>query len=304
MRKSILKSIEEALDLNPDVIFIGSDLGHGVLNEARIKNPDRVLIEGISEQHIVGMASGLALGGHKVFVHTIGTFLYRRAYEQIYIDVALHNLNVFLVGSGGGMVYAPLGPTHQSVEDIKILSSIPGLKIFLPCDPYETQQIVNSCLANQGPAYVRLGKGGEKIISNSWREIPGFLSKVAREGQTLAVVSCGAITQEVSVAIASAHHLGLNPRHIHIAEFGELDSDEVFKEITSEVKTILIVEEHIPSGGLRSKLLEKLNNIQLEINHLSLSFAFSANYGSQKEHWIKNGINSENILKKIQDIYK
>jgi transketolase len=303
VRKSILKSIEEALDLNPDVIFIGSDLGHGVLNEARKKNPDRVLIEGISEQHIIGMASGLALGGHKVFVHTIGTFLYRRAYEQIYIDVALHNLNVFIVGSGGGMVYAPLGPTHQSVEDIKILSSIPGLKIFLPCDSYETQQIVKSCLVNQGPAYVRLGKGGEKIISNSWREIPGFHSKVANEGDTLTVVSCGAISQEVFAAISRAKELGINPRHIHIAEFGELDSDEILNEITLQTKGILIVEEHIPSGGLKSKILENLNQMQIAINHLSLSFEFSTNYGSQKEHWVKNGIDSENILIKIQDLY-
>ena len=306
MRKSILKYIEASISNDSKIVFIGSDLGYGILTEAKSRYPNRILIEGISEQNIVGMAAGLALDGNKVFVHTIGTFLYRRAYEQIYIDVALHNLNVFLIGSGGGMVYAPLGPTHQSVEDVKILSSIPNFKIFLPCDPFEVKQIIDFCVEGVGPAYVRLGKGGEKIISAKWRNIPGLLSKVASEGEGLTIVSCGAISQEVATAIERAHEIGIHPKHVHITEFTELDSATILKEIVLGVENILVIEEHFPSGGILSKLLENLkeNRMNIKFDQISLAFEFSKNYGSQKEHWLKSGLDSENIFKKILELKK
>ena len=107
MRKAALDAIARLVDEQPNIIFIGSDLGTGVMSDAMERAPDRVLMEGIAEQHMVGMASGLALEGFIPYVHTIGTFLTRRALEQIIVDVALHSLPVRLVASGGGMVYAP-----------------------------------------------------------------------------------------------------------------------------------------------------------------------------------------------------
>jgi len=104
MRKAALNAISELLDSNNRIVFVGSDLGAGTLADARNKHPNRVLMEGIAEQHIVGFAAGLALEGFIPYVHTIGTFLTRRAIEQVIIDVALHNLPVRLVASGGGMV--------------------------------------------------------------------------------------------------------------------------------------------------------------------------------------------------------
>jgi len=90
------------------IVFIGSDLGAGVMADFKQNLPDRFFMEGIGEANMVGMAAGLALSGKIVYCHTIATFLTRRAFEQVAIDVGLHHANVRLIGAGGGAVYAPL----------------------------------------------------------------------------------------------------------------------------------------------------------------------------------------------------
>ena len=131
MRKQSLKSIYDLSKKNKKIVFIGSDLGAGVLDDMKKTLPIGFM-EGVSEQHILGMAAGLAMDGFIPFVNTISTFFYRRALEQVIIDLCLHDLPVRLIANGGGLVYAPLGPTHLAFEDISILRPIPNLGIFAP----------------------------------------------------------------------------------------------------------------------------------------------------------------------------
>ena len=117
MRQEALKTVHNLAKNDPRVLFIGSDLGAGTLEAMRKELPQQFFMEGISEQHIIGFAAGLAQEGFIPFFNTIGTFITRRAYEQVCIDIALHDLPVRLLSGGGGMVYAPLGPTHTAIED-------------------------------------------------------------------------------------------------------------------------------------------------------------------------------------------
>ena len=120
MRKTCLNCIYELAIKDERIFFVGSDLGHKTLDNFKEEMPGRFLMEGISEQHVIGMAAGLAMEGKTVYVNTIATFLTRRCFDQIAMDLCLHNVPVRLVGNGGGMVYAPLGPTHMATEDIEI----------------------------------------------------------------------------------------------------------------------------------------------------------------------------------------
>ena len=121
MRKTSLNTIYEIAKKNNKVLFIGSDLGFNVLDEMKKNLPKNYFMEGVCEQNLIGMSAGLAMEGFIPYVNTIGTFLTRRCYEQIFLDVCLHNLSVRFIGNGGGGVYAPLGPTHLSIEDFAIL---------------------------------------------------------------------------------------------------------------------------------------------------------------------------------------
>ncbi len=118
MRKTSLNSVYELARKDERVLFIGSDLSPGVLDEFKKNIPERFFMEGIAEQYIIGMAAGLAFDGFIPYVNTIAVFLTRRCFEQVAIDLCLHDLPVRLIGNGGGLVYAPLGPTHQAIEDI------------------------------------------------------------------------------------------------------------------------------------------------------------------------------------------
>src|SRR3989442_11225111 len=121
MRKAALDTVHELARADSRVIFIGSDLTAGTLKDMKTEFPDRFFMEGVSEAHIIGTAAGLALSGKIVYVNTIGTFLTRRCFEQLVDDLCLHSAKVRLIANGGGLVYAPLGPTHLAIEDIAIL---------------------------------------------------------------------------------------------------------------------------------------------------------------------------------------
>ena len=131
MRKTSLNCLYELAQQDDRVVFVGSDLGAGVLDEMKREFPERFLMEGVSEQHIIGMAAGLAMEGFNPYVNTIATFLTRRCFEQIAMDLCLHDLPVRLIANGGGLVYAPLGPTHLAIEDFAILRALPNMTIIL-----------------------------------------------------------------------------------------------------------------------------------------------------------------------------
>ena len=121
MRKTCLDMVYQLAKQDSRIFFVGSDLGTGTLSQFRDEMPDRFLMEGISEANIVGLAAGLAMEGKIPYVHTIATFITRRCFEQVVLDLGLHNVKVRLIGAGGGVVYAPLGPTHEAIDDLAIL---------------------------------------------------------------------------------------------------------------------------------------------------------------------------------------
>ena len=168
MRQEALKTVHNLAKNDPRVLFIGSDLGAGTLEAMRNELPQQFFMEGISEQYLIGFAAGLAQEGFIPYVNTIGTFFVRRAYEQISIDLGLHCLPVRLLSSGGGMVYAPLGPTHTAIEDISLMLSVPNMKVFAPADANEMKMLLEASIDDRDPYFIRFGKGGEKIVTQEY----------------------------------------------------------------------------------------------------------------------------------------
>ena len=166
MRNTALNTVFELAKKNKKIIFLGSDLGIGVLEKMSQKIPKQFFMEGISEQNLIGVSAGMSMNGLKPFVNTIGTFLTRRCFEQIVIDLGLHDLPVTLIGNGGGGVYGSLGPTHTSLDDFAILRSVPNMTIIAPSDPEEMKNIIKQSVEYKHPIYIRFGLGGEKKIFN------------------------------------------------------------------------------------------------------------------------------------------
>ena len=307
MRNEALKTVYKIAKKNKKVIFIGSDLGNKVLDQMKEEIPNQFLMEGICEQNIVGMSAGLAMEGFIPFVNTIGTFLTRRCFEQIYIDLCLHKLPVKLLGNGGGGVYASLGPTHLSLEDFSILRSIPNMTILAPCDKVEMKNLITESIKYKNPIYIRFALGGEKIITK-----PNYKSKIGRAMEVLPkrklnIISTGSMTQtslEVAKTIKLKKKIDIGV--LHIATIKPLDKKRIINFIKKSEK-VVIVEEHFKSGGLGSAILELCNeemrNYNCMIKIIGIPDKFpdqNPNHDFIKKHW---NLDLKSLVKKISKIY-
>src|SRR5271155_2974762 len=167
MRPTCVNKVFDLAERDPRVVYIGSDLSPDLTARMKQEMPGRAFMEGVSEAHVVGMAAGLAMEGFIPFVHTIATFITRRCYEQVAVDLCLHNLPVRLIGNGGGLVYAPLGPTHLAIEDVAIMRALPNMTVVSVCDADEMRRVMDQTLDWPGPIYIRLAKGYDPIVSRA-----------------------------------------------------------------------------------------------------------------------------------------
>ena len=297
MRQTALNLVFEMSLIDSRVVFIGSDLGAGTLKNMKSEVPERFFMEGIAEQYMVGFAAGLSKEGFIPFLNTIGTFLTRRAYEQIMIDVCLHNLPVRILGSGGGMVYAPLGPTHTSIDDFSLMLSIPNLKVFAPADANEMKTILEYSLHDDSPYYIRIGKGGEEIVTDLKIKNPIKPKFFGQLQSRVIICTTGIILQQALKAAEMLQTRKIKTSVIHFPCLSEINLAEL-KTMFESASLILVAEEHIPKGGLFSQILESiyLNKISfLNLRNLALPFSYIHKYGSQNEHLIEYNLDSNGI---------
>ena len=299
MRKTALDCVYKLSKIDGRVVFVGSDLGPGVLDKMKTEFPERFFMEGVSEQYIIGMAAGLAMEGFIPYVNTIATFLTRRCYEQVAVDLCMHDLPVRLIANGGGGVYAPLGPTHLAIEDIAIMRALPNMAVVAPCDADEMNRLMMSTLEWPHPIYIRLAKGGDRVVSAEQNGFELGKSIKMKDGVDGLFITTGVMTQ---LALETAEVLkaqGVDVGVLHVHTIKPFDTSGVVSAIES-VKAVVTVEEHIVNGGLGSAVLESCSELHAEllskISRIGIPDKFATEYGSQSsllKHW---GITSDNLV--------
>jgi transketolase len=308
MRKACLDMVHELARRDSRVVYIGSDPGPGTLNAMKKEFPERFFIEGISEQNVIGMAAGLAMEGYIPYVNTISTFLTRRCYEQVAIDVALHKLPVRLIGNGGGVVYAPLGPTHTAVEDMALMRAVPGMAVIAPSDAPEMRRFMAKTLDHAGPIYIRLAKGGDPVVSREGDEFVIGQAISMREGKDALICSTGVMSGRALAVAETLAGEGLACGVLHLPTVKPLDIASILKAAAG-VRLIVSAEEHGRIGGLGSALLEGLNDAAPgkplpPVLRLSLPDVFTHKYGSQDGLLKLYGLDVPAIAAAIRDALK
>jgi len=305
MRKKSLDCVYELARVDERVIFIGSDLGVGTLDQFKKEFPDRFFMEGVSEANIIGMAAGLALEGKIVYVNTIATFITRRCFEQDVLDLGLHNANVRLIGSGGGVVYAPLGPTHLAIDDLAIMRTIPNMTIVAPCDADEMGRLIPLTLEHQGPIYIRLAKGGDPIVSSDRLpfEIGRALPMV--RGTDVLLVSTGVTTQVALAAASTLTASGISTGVLHMPTIKPLDVNG-FMASAAPVDAIVVIEEHTIFGGLGSAIAEIVAEAGFEpakrFKRIGIPDVFPHGYGSQAAMMDRYGITADRAAEVAREL--
>jgi transketolase len=299
MRKTALDCVYKLSQIDERVVFIGSDLGPGVLDKMKTEFPDRFFMEGVSEQYIIGMAAGLAMEGFIPYVNTIATFLTRRCYEQVAVDLCMHDLPVRLIANGGGGVYAPLGPTHLAIEDIAIMRALPNMAVVVPCDADEMNRLMMSTLEWPHPIYIRLAKGGDRVVSVEQNGFELGKSIKMKDGADGLFVTTGVMTQLALEITDILKAKGVDVGVLHVHTLKPFDTDGVISAIEG-VKAVVTVEEHIVNGGLGSAVLEACSELRPEllpkISRIGIPDKFATEYGSQNsllKHW---GITSDTLV--------
>ena len=302
MRQTALDIVYELAVKDPRVVFIGSDLGAGVLKNMKAEFPSRFFMEGISEQHIIGMAAGMAMEGKVPYLNTIATFFSRRAYEQVALDLCLHNLPVRLISSGGGVVYAPLGPTHLAIEDIAILRTLPHMTIIAPADAVEMRRLMEQTLNWPGPIYIRVAKGGDPIVTNEDSHCRIGEAALMRDGADALVVTTG-ITLKMGLDAASElEKTGVKVAVLHYATVKPFDESALLRH-AGPVKKIVVVEEGVRQGGLGSAVAEVLaENGALSnksFRRIGLPDKFPDKYGSQASLMDYLGVSTQAVIEAL-----
>ena len=257
MRKTCLSLVHELAKADPRVVFIGSDLGAGTMKDFARDFPERCFMEGVSEAHVIGMAAGLALDGRIPYVNTIASFLTRRCFEQVALDLCLHRLPVRLIGNGGGLVYAPLGPTHQTVEDLATFRALPGMTILAPADADDMRRLMPLTLDLPGPVYIRLAKGFDPIVTTDAHPRAIGRAVPVREGRDVLLCVTGVLLGPCLEAAALLAAAGVQTGVLYFHTVKPFDAEALCAR-AAQARAVLTVEEHSVIGGLGGAAAETL----------------------------------------------
>jgi transketolase len=305
VRRTILRGVHELARRDPRVVFVGSDISRRDLEGMAKEIPDRFIMEGVSEAHLIGMAAGLAFEGKIPYLNTIATFLTRRCFEQIVIDLCLHRLPVRLIGSGGGTVYAPLGPTHLAVEDMSILRALPHMTIVAPSDAEEMKRLVPETLEWPGPLYIRLAKGGDKVISSPERPFRIGQAIAMREGEDALLVATGTTTAIALDAAKLLEARGVRAAVLHMHTIKPLDREAVLSRAAG-ARAVVAVEEGTVVGGLGSAVAELLAEARLprplRFARVGIPDTFLEHYGSQAQIMGHYGIDAPGVERTVLEL--
>ncbi|MBL7147615.1 MAG: 1-deoxy-D-xylulose-5-phosphate synthase [Nanoarchaeota archaeon] len=305
MRNTFINNLQDLAEKNSKIMLLTGDLGFSVLEKFQKQFPDRFLNMGVAESNMVGAASGLALCGMKPYIYSIVPFVTMRCYEQIRNDICYQNVDVKIVGVGGGIVYGNLGPTHHSREDIAIMRALPNMTVVCPADPIETKLIVEESVKFNGPLYIRLGKGKDPVVHKKNPNIEIGKGVMINDGKDITIIATGNI---LSTAVASADMLskkGLSVRLISMHTVKPLDK-EMILNASNETKAIFTLEEHSIIGGLGSAVSEVLaeNDSKILFRRIGLEDVFEKTVGSHEYLCKLNNLSPDAITNFVFKTYK
>ncbi len=253
------KALAELAKTRKDVVVLDADLaGSTKTSEFEKVAPERFVEVGIAEQNMIGVAAGLAASGKTVFASTFAVFATGRCWEQIRLAVAYPKNNVKIVSTHCGISVGEDGASHQGLEDISIMRSIPNMVVISPADAYEAYAATMALADYKGPCYMRLGRADFPIITKEGEKFEIGKAKVLREGKDVTLIGTG---QMVSACLQAAEELeakGISAEVINVSTIKPLDTECIRKSV-SKTGCAVTAEEHSIIGGLGSAVAEFLS---------------------------------------------
>lgn len=299
------EGVVEIGKLSQNVVVLGADITSSVgLNSFAEVFPDRFFSFGIAEQNIAAVAAGMALSNKIPVFSTYGVFAAMRAADQIRISICYNNVKVIIGGAHAGISVGPDGATHQALEDIAYIRSLPNMTLISPCDANQAKVATIEAFKNiDGPVYIRFGR---EPVPNFTEEGQAFTlgkGQILRRGANVTIVATGNMVWEALHAAENLKEQRIDAEVINIHTIKPIDS-ELLVQSAKKTGAVVTVEEHQVNGGLGSAVAEVLvKNFPVPMEIIGMPDCFGES-GTPTELLQKYGLNSNNIAQRVLDVIK
>lgn len=286
---------------NEDIVVLDADLTICTMSCYFAKKyPERFLNAGIAEANMIGMSAGIATTGKTVFCHTFAMFAAGRGYDQIRNSIAYPELNVKVVGTHAGLSVGEDGATHQCIEDLSLMRTIPGMTVICPCDANETKLAVQALIEHKGPCYLRLGRSA---VDNMTIELPKYQFEIGKgsilkEGTDITIIATGLMVQLAYRAAAQLEAQAITARVIDMHTIKPLDKDLIL-ESAHLTGAIVTAEEHNVIGGLGAAVSETVcETFPVPVVKVGVEDVFGHS-GTPEALMQRYGLTVEKIIEKV-----
>jgi transketolase len=300
-REAYGKALAKLGENNKNVVVLDADLSKSTkTSEFLSKYPERFFNMGIAEQNLMGVSAGLAASGKIPFASTFAVFASGRAFEVIRNSICYPKLNVKICATHAGITVGEDGASHQAIEDMAIMRSLPNMTVVSPSDGVSTEKLINAVADYYGPVYVRLGRLGVPVIYDDSAEFEIGKAVEVHSGDDVTVIATGLMVGEALEAAKILKEEGINVRVIDMHTIKPLDNETVLKA-AKETKLIITAEEHNIIGGLGSAVSEFLSeNYPVKVIKIGMKDTFGES-GNPAELMEKYGLTSNSIVETIKN---
>jgi transketolase len=303
IRKAFGQTLVNLAKTNPNIFVVSMDLMSSLKLQEFVKAfPDRFIECGIAEANAAGVAAGLAKSGKTVFLCSFACFSPAINWAVIRQSICYTNLDVKIVGSHTGLMSEDLGATHQMLEDIALMSTLPNMEVFSPIDAVETQKITTTISNSHHPAYLRLVRSDSPVISDPQNNFEIGRSKILKKGKNITVIGYGPILLQAFEAQEKLPNISLEI--INCSSIKPYDSESILKSV-KKTGHLICIEDHQKNGGLgqmvASLLLE--SKIKADFIHLAVNNQFGQSGRDYKKLYDYYGIGVKNLITAARKIY-
>lgn len=301
-REAYGKALAQLAKENKNVIVLDADLsGSTKTGEVKIETPEQHFNMGIAEGNMMAVAAGMATSGNIVFASTFAMFAAGRAFEQVRNSICYPHLNVKVCATHAGLTVGEDGASHQSVEDLALMRSIPGMVVVAPADGVETAAAIRAVAEYNGPCYVRLGRMAvEDVYTAEDLKFEIGKGNVIREGKDVAIIANGIMVEAALTAYEQLKEKGYEPTVVDMHTIKPIDEDLIV-ELAKTHDLFVTCEEHSVIGGLGSAVSEVLSQkAPKKVAMVGIKDTFGES-GTPAALLEKYGLTANDIVKAVEE---
>jgi len=284
---------------HPEVLVLSADLGSSCeVKKFRSTFPDRYLTMGIAEENMCSWAAGLAREGYRPYLHTFSVFLYRRILDQLEMSVAYPNLPVVFVGFVPGIT-TPGGVSHQSINDVGVLRTVPNMTIFDIGDATEIEGVLDLAYAQNGPVYIRMLRKEVPRLFPADEPMQFNKARLLSEGNDVLILSSSICTEEAIRATGALKERGVSVQHLHVSTLKPFTDPLILESLKKCKYGVVTIENHYQTGGLGSAVAEVIaeHGIGKKLIRVGLP---SYTHGASKMYLMKKyGIDAMSLVRAV-----